>query len=45
MTWTDINESAKTIIRSADNFFDAIAQIYGDLNEKRTNKLALQSLK
>jgi hypothetical protein len=25
MTWSDIDESAKTIIRSADNFFEIMA--------------------
>jgi hypothetical protein len=45
MTWTDMDEPAKTIMRSADNFFDAMAQAYGDLDEERTNELALQSLK
>jgi hypothetical protein len=41
MTWSDIDELAKTIIRLIDNFFEAMAQAYRDLDEKRTNELAL----
>jgi hypothetical protein len=36
-----MNEPTKTIIKSADNFFEIIAQTYGDLNEEKTNELAL----
>jgi hypothetical protein len=36
-----MNEPAKTIIKSADNFFDAMAQAYGDLDEERINELIL----
>jgi hypothetical protein len=41
MTWTDIDELAKIIMKSANNFFDVITQVYGDLNEERINELAL----
>jgi hypothetical protein len=44
-TWSDINELAKIIIRLADNFFEVMVQAYGDLNEEKTNELALQALK
>jgi hypothetical protein len=41
MTWSDINELVKTIIKSANNFFETIIQAYGDLDEKRINELVL----
>jgi hypothetical protein len=36
-----MDESVKIIMRLADNFFEIIAQVYGDLNEERTNELVL----
>jgi hypothetical protein len=41
MTWSDMDELAKIIMRLADNFFKIMAQAYGDLDEKRTNELIL----
>jgi hypothetical protein len=41
MIWIDMDEPAKTIMRSIDNFFDVMAQAYGDLDEKRINELVL----
>jgi hypothetical protein len=36
-----MDESAKIIMKSVNNFFDVMAQVYRDLDEERTNELVL----